>query len=253
MAIFTLGSLVCAAAPTSDALIVGRAIAGAGCAGIYSGSLIIIASTVPLRKRPIYTSIIGSMYGIASVVGPLLGGVFTDKLTWRWCFWINLPIGGVTIAIILFSLKEARKVADASLGWMGKLKQLDLPGTLTLLPAIVCLLLALQSGGTRWAWSSSTVIALFILGFILFAIFIGLQVWKGDDATLPPCVLIQRSILSATIFSLCVSGSLQVSFLSSLHIDQHLTGHRLPCTICPSGFKQSREPVRSNPEFGPCR
>ena len=102
---------------------------------------------------------------------------------------------------------------------MAKLKQLDLPGTLALLPAIVCLLLALQSGGTRWAWNSGTVISLFILGFILFGIFIALQVRKGDDATLPPRVLMQRSISSATIFSLCVSASLQVSLNLSMRID----------------------------------
>lgn len=86
--IFEVGSLVCATAPTSSALIVGRAIAGLGSAGIFSGAVLIIAHSVPLRQRPTYTGIVGAMYGIASVAGPLLGGVFTDSksLTWRWCF-----------------------------------------------------------------------------------------------------------------------------------------------------------------------
>ncbi|KAJ6526050.1 major facilitator superfamily domain-containing protein [Mycena capillaripes] len=70
---------------------------GLGSAGIFSGALIIIAHSVPLSKRPMYTGLIGGMYGIASVAGPLMGGAFTDKVTWRWCFYINLPIGAVTL------------------------------------------------------------------------------------------------------------------------------------------------------------
>ena len=87
--IFELGSLVCGVAPNSTALILGRAIAGLGSAGIFSGALIIIAYSVPLDRRPIYTGLIGGMYGIASVAGPLMGGAFTDRLTWRWCFYIK--------------------------------------------------------------------------------------------------------------------------------------------------------------------
>jgi MFS transporter, DHA2 family, glioxin efflux transporter len=83
--IFEIGSLVCGVAKSSTALIVGRAIAGAGGAGIASGAYTIIAFSAPPQQRPAFTGILGASYGIASVIGPLLGGVFTDKLTWRWC------------------------------------------------------------------------------------------------------------------------------------------------------------------------
>lgn len=85
ISIFELGSLVCGVAPTSVALIVGRSIAGLGSAGIFSGAITLIVRIVPLRKRPAYTGLFGAVFGIASVAGPLLGGVFTTQITWRWC------------------------------------------------------------------------------------------------------------------------------------------------------------------------
>jgi MFS family permease len=92
LALFELGSLICGVAPNSIALIVGRAIAGLGSAGIFSGAQIIVAYTVPLlEQRALYTGLIGGTYGIASILGPFLGGAFTSHATWRWCFYINLP------------------------------------------------------------------------------------------------------------------------------------------------------------------
>jgi len=199
--IFEIGSLVCAVAPTSNAFIVGRAIAGMGTAGLFSGSVVILSYTLPLRKRPAAFGLIGAMWGIASVAGPLLGGAFTDNVTWRWCFYINLPIGGAAMLAIFLFLHIDRDDNPKGETWLARILRLDLLGTVMLIPAIICLLLALQWGGTEHPWNSSVIIGLFVGAGVMGAIFVGIQIWKGDKGTLPPRLFKNRDALCAMLFA----------------------------------------------------
>ncbi|KAJ9138125.1 Major facilitator superfamily transporter [Pleurostoma richardsiae] len=208
LAWFELGSLVCAVAPNSIALIIGRSIAGIGCAGLLSGALIILASSVPLHKRPIYTGSIGAISGIAQIIAPTLGGVFTDHATWRWCFWINLPLGAITAAVVVF-VKFATKPTQSHItGIRTFVSRIDLFGTLVFMPSVVCLLLALEWGGTTYAWSNWRIILCFCLFGVLGAAWGYIQYRRGDDGTLPLRIIRQRSVASGMWFTLGMSGAL---------------------------------------------
>ncbi|KAJ5171101.1 uncharacterized protein N7500_003884 [Penicillium coprophilum] len=206
LCIFEIGSLVCAVTPTSVGLICGRAIAGLGAAGLFSGSILIISKSVPLVKRPMYTGIVGAMFGIANVAGPLMGGAFTDHLTWRWCFYINLPFGAVTFLFVFFFFQAPKAILKKNT-FKEQLKELDLIGTFFFLPSIISLLLALQWGGTKYPWSNGRIIGLFVVFGVLGLIFIGIEIWAGDRATVPPRLIKNRNVWGASWYALAIGAS----------------------------------------------
>ncbi|GME32115.1 MFS toxin efflux pump [Neofusicoccum parvum] len=206
---FELGSIICGAAPNSTALIIGRAVAGVGCAGILSGTFIIVAERFPLHKRPIYTGIIGGMAGIAEIIAPTLGGAFTDHIGWRWCFWINLPLGAITAAVVFFYIRLPAKLTTNEpttiRAWLAKL---DLLGTFMLMPFMICLLLALQWGGSTYAWNNWRIILCLCVFIVSLLAWLFVQYSQGDSGTLPFRLISQRSVASGMIFMLGLSGSL---------------------------------------------
>ncbi|EPE29782.1 MFS general substrate transporter [Glarea lozoyensis ATCC 20868] len=209
IAVFEIGSAICGAAPNSVAFIIGRSISGLGSAGIFSGVVIIMVFSVPLAKRPVYQGLFGAVFGIASVTGPLLGGVFTTKVSWRWCFYINLPIGAVVVAIVILILDLPPTKNKDSL--KEQFFKLDPYGTAVFLPGVVCLLLALQWGGTVYAWKSARIIALIILAAFLLVVFAVIQVKSGDRATVPIRIIKQRSIIAGACSSFINAGSMMIT------------------------------------------
>ena len=205
--VFEVGSAICGAAPNSTAFIVGRAVAGTGSSGIFSGAIVIIMNLVPLHKRPILMGLVGAVFGVSSVIGPLLGGVFTTKVSWRWCFYINLPVGGVAI-IILILLLHIPKAKKAGTPWRQQVLQLDPLGTAIFIAGIVCLLLALQWGGSTYPWGNGRIIALLVLFVVCILVFIGIQIWKGETATVPPRIVTQRSIAAGMWSQFCVGAAM---------------------------------------------
>ncbi|OTA93900.1 hypothetical protein M434DRAFT_21233 [Hypoxylon sp. CO27-5] len=204
--LFEVGSVICGAAPNSIAFILGRAIAGLGGAGIFTGVMIIMLPLVPLRKRPMFQGIFGTVFGVSSVMGPLVGGAFTDHVTWRWCFYINLPVGAFAVLCLLIVKLPSRPPQPAK--FWEHFTRLDPLGTFFFMPSIICLLLALQWGGSTYSWGSWRIILLLVLFAVLFLAFAAVQVLMPNTATVPVRVITQRSIAAAALFMLAVAGAM---------------------------------------------
>ncbi|EGZ77947.1 MFS general substrate transporter [Neurospora tetrasperma FGSC 2509] len=196
MILFELGSLLCGLAPNSTTLIVGRVIAGFGSAGILIGSFITVTMAVPLQKRPVFTSVVGLMFGVGASVGPFLGGVFTDLVTWRWCFYINLPLGGVTIICLILFFKPQKSNRNAG-AFLDRFKDLDIVGNILILGAFIMLFLALEHTTRGFSWNHPLIIWLLAGCGITTSIFMVWQWAKGDAALIPPRIIKQRTVAAS--------------------------------------------------------
>ncbi|MFD4022544.1 MFS transporter [Streptomyces sp. NPDC058576] len=161
--VFIIGSALAGWSRTMDELIAFRAIQGVGGGGLMIGVQAIIADIVPARERGRYMGLIGAVFGLASVAGPLLGGFFTDHASWRWCFYINVPFGLVTLAVIAVVLKLPRPAVRP---------RLDVLGAVLLAVASTCLVLVTSWGGTEYAWGSRTILGLAAGAVVTTALFV---------------------------------------------------------------------------------
>ncbi|KAJ2994926.1 hypothetical protein NUW58_g1419 [Xylaria curta] len=165
LVIFEVGSAICAAAPTSPVLIFGRAFLGLGAAGILQGALAIITDVVKLEQVPLFQGVVTSSLVVSSTLGPVIGGALTQFVSWRWCFWINIPAGAAVILVVLLfvplhsSLKE---YGDISLST--KLQHMDAVGLILFLGSIASILLVLTWAGQLYSWHDQRIIGL-LVGF----------------------------------------------------------------------------------------
>ncbi|QYS97023.1 MFS domain-containing protein [Trichoderma simmonsii] len=167
VAIFWIGSLLCAVSTSMGMLIAARAIQGVGGGGTIVLPNICISDLFSMRKRGMYFGILGMVWALASAIGPILGGVFTSKVSWRWCFYINLPLGGIGLLILIFVLKLHNPRTPVKQG----LAAIDWVGNVLIIGGTLMLLFGLEFGGVQFPWDSAAVICLIVFGFVTIALF----------------------------------------------------------------------------------
>lgn len=195
--IFEIGSLISATSPNMDALIVGRVIAGLGGGGVQVLVFIVGSELVPISKRSLLFAFMGIIFSISSIVGPLIGGSFTDKVSWRWCFYINLPLGGSAFLCLTYFFRPP----SPTFTWREKFAQIDYVGSFLMPVGIVLLLLPMTLGGQQLAWNSAGIIVMFILSG-LFIIAFCIWNFKYSKSQIVPSSLVKSIGIMAPCLTL---------------------------------------------------
>merc|ERR1711939_1045607 len=180
LAMFELGSLIAAISPSSNCLIIGRSIQGVGSAGLLTGAFVVATHSVRLQHRPVLFAAVGILYGVGALCGPLLGGAFTDTIGWRWCFYVNLPIGTVTFVAVFFCFKHrSHNSSAAAVPLKQRILQLDIIGNIILLGATTML-------------------------------FVAWMLYRGDAALIPPRIVRQRTVAASCGAAFMIYGALLI-------------------------------------------
>jgi MFS family permease len=208
---FEAGSLLCTLAPSSKGFIIGRAVAGLGSSAIGGGLLMLLRQCFPLSRQALMGGLVGGCQSIGLVSAPMIGGALIDAFSWRACFGINLPLGVLCIAFAAYGFHNPSPNPDTVLPLKEKMKRINLLDTLLIVPAITCFLMALQWGGAKYGWKDARIIVMFVLFGVLFSVFGYLQYRRGDNATIPPRIFKQRSILGAMWYTGCCNGILAMT------------------------------------------
>ncbi len=182
LVVFLIGSALCGQSRSLDELIAFRALQGLGGGGLMVSAQAAIGDVVPPRERGRYTGLFGAVFGLASVAGPLLGGFLTTNLSWRWIFYVNLPLGVAALFVLAATLPAASARVHHTIDYLG---------TALLAAGLSAIVLAASLGGTSYAWGSSVIVGLWVGGAVLLAAFL---VWErhASEPILPPRLLRNR-------------------------------------------------------------
>ncbi|KAL8780780.1 MAG: hypothetical protein Q9194_000713 [Teloschistes cf. exilis] len=197
--VFLVGSLIAALSINVKMLLAGRAIQGIGGGGLIILANICISDLFSMRERGKYFGMIGGVWGLASALGPILGGVFTEKVCWRWCFYINLPFDGIAFAIIMFFLDIETPKTDLLAG----LKAIDWLGSITIVAGTIMFLLGLEYGGVSHPWTSAIVICLIIFGLFTIVLFFLNECKLAIYPVMPLRLFKYRSNIAALVVCFC--------------------------------------------------
>lgn len=214
IALFVIGSTVGGFADSMTALIIGRAIQGFGGGGMMVTSQAIVAEVIPARQRGKYMGILGAVFGLSSVLGPVLGGWFTDGPGWRWGMWMNIPLGIAALTVCFFALKLRTGSSEG--------KRFDWLGTALMAVATSTLILFTTWGGNDYAWNSPTILALIAISLACWIGFIIVEL-RVDDPLVPLSLFKNRNMslttIAGVVLGLAMTGTLAYmpTYLQMVH------------------------------------
>ncbi|PWY82113.1 MFS general substrate transporter [Aspergillus heteromorphus CBS 117.55] len=208
LSVFLIGCVLCGVSRNMTMLIVCRAVAGIGGGGILTTVSIVVSDLVSLKDRGKYQGIIGVVVSAGTAIGPVVGGLFTEKVSWRWCFFITVPLCAVALIIVAFALPFKKVEGHA----MEKIKKIDGWGCLISFVASISILLPISWAGTMYSWASAAVLVPLIIGLALIGVFVVVEV---KVARLP---LIPLHMFSNTHVSICILTTFLTGFATFINL-----------------------------------